>query len=394
MTADEFIRQHAHEPIEHVAFSLRQHPEWDAQYILRQIEGRQRLERKAPSIAKIENLIFPPRLSIEQCSGETAAQLKAQLVEQHISSRHRMADLTGGLGIDFASLAPLFDEAYYIERQEVLVNVARHNLPLMGVPEAHVVQADASEWLTQAPLLDLVFLDPARRDSVGRKVAGMADCEPNVLELLPLLRDKARYALLKLSPMLDLSSCLRDLPMASEVHIIAEKGECKELLVLLDFQLDRDAVLPDETAIFCHDGFLFQFSRSEEKSCTVRTTNQVFQYLYEPSAALLKAGAFKVVATRLQLLKLHQESHLYTSQALVNEFPGRTFRVLRTTNFSKKALREFTKGVKQANLSVRNFPATVTDLRKRLHLAEGGKEYWFATTLSDGSHVLIACEKV
>lgn len=394
MIADEFIRLHADEPVEQLAFRLQQHKEIDAAYVLRQIEGRQRMARKVPSLAQVDGLRFPMRLSMEQCSGEVAARYKADLVARRIGSRRCMADLTGGFGIDFAFLSPLFDEAHYVERQDELVELAAHNLPLMDARATTVEQGEAAEWLARAEQLDLVFLDPARRDEAGRKVVLLDDCEPNVKDLLPLLRRKCRYALVKLSPMLDIASCLQSLPAVAEVHVVAEKGECKELLLLLDFTTDKDPDFPDETVVFCHDGFDFCFTRTEEAQAVAPGTDRVMRYLYEPSAALLKAGAFKVVVARYGLLKLHPDSHLYTSDELVNDFPGRRFRVLRTSRFAKPQLRAFVDGVKRANLTVRNFPGTVAALRKRLRVAEGGEEYWFATTLNDQTHVLIACEKV
>lgn len=394
VTAEEFIAQHAAEPIDRIAFALQSQPHLDKQAILRQIEGQRRMAKKLPNMVGVEGIHFPSRLSMEQCSGEVAAAYKRDLVARKIGHGVSMADLTGGFGVDFSFLALLFDEAHYVEQQEDLVAVARHNFPLLGLNHASLHLADAAQWLNVAAEQTFVFLDPARRDAAGRKVAGLADCEPNVLDLLPVLRHKTKFAMLKLSPMLDIAACLRDLPMAAEVHVVAEKGECKELLVWLDFSLDTAVANADNVPIVCHDDFTFCFTRVEEKNAPMVGCDCVSAYLYEPSAAVLKAGAFKTLCQRWPVAKLHPESHLYTSAEYVADFPGRKFRVLRQGDFSKKSLRWFVGEVKQANLSVRNFSSSVAALRKRLKVSEGGVEYWFATTLGDGSHVLIACEKV
>ena len=219
----------------------------------------------------------------------------------------------------------------------------------------------------------------------------LEDCEPNVVELLPLLLAKSKVCILKLSTMLDLHQALQALRCVAEVHVFAERGECKDLLLVLRKECNNSDVSP---VIYCaDDAHRFAFTADEEMTAVPAYTATLGAYLYEPSAAVLKAGAFKSLAQRFDVKKLHPNSHLYTSDTLHADFPGRAFSVERTCGFGKRELKAFCADTAQANLTVRNFPASVADLRKRLKLREGGSDYWFATTLTDESHCLIACRK-
>ena len=385
------IQELRKENIARLALRLAGHP--DAPFLLRQVEGWQRLSVKVPSWAAVDDLHYPHRLALEQCSGEVAARYKAELVKRLFpDGAESMADLTGGLGVDFSFVAPHFKRAAYVERQEELCNLAIHNFPLLGLHHALVHHTDGIEYLHQMQAVDLLFLDPARRDAVGRKTVLLEDCEPNVVALLPLLQKKSKVCILKLSTMLDLHQALASLKCVTEVHVVGERGECKDLLLVLRSDCNNT---PMPTVIYCaDDAHRFSFTAEAEAEATPCYTAVLEKYLYEPSATVLKAGAFKQIAVHFNLKKLHPNSHLYTSNTLHTDFPGRACTVERTCGFSKRELKDFCAGVTQANLTVRNFPATVADLRKRLKLREGGATYWFATTLSDDSHCLIACKKV
>jgi hypothetical protein len=378
------------EHISRLALRLAGHP--DAAFLLRQVEGWQRLSAKVPSWAAVEELHYPHRLALEQCSGEAAAGYKSALVGRLFPhGAEAMADLTGGLGVDFSFVARHFKHAHYVERQEELCTLALHNFPLLGLKNVSVHHADGADYLRQMAPVNLLFLDPARRDSAGRKTVLLEDCEPNVIELLPLLLEKSQVCILKLSTMLDLHGALMALAHVAEVHVFAERGECKDLLLVVRRESNNSDVPP---VIYCaDDAHRFAFTEDEEATALPTYTATLGAYLYEPSAAVLKAGAFKSLALRYGLKKLHPNSHLYTSDRLHADFPGRAFCVERTCGFGKRELKAFCADTTQANLTVRNFPATVADLRKRLKLREGGSAYWFATTLADESHCLIACRK-
>lgn len=358
------------------------------------------LEKKIPGWAGIDGLQLPPALSMEQCSGQTAALYKARLVARWQAGggigRERMADLTGGFGVDFTHLAPLFRRATYVERNDGLCRTAAHNFPLLGLDAAQVVCAEADAVVPTLEGMDLVYLDPARRDGAGRKVLLVEDCTPDVSQLLPGLLRRSRAVLVKLSPMLDITRALRSLAaVPAEVHIVAVGGECKELLFAFGAGLAPD-LPPGSRAhrIVCRDDrFTFAFRSDEEEAATVEYAAGVDSYLFEPGAAVMKAGAFRLVARRYGLAKLHPNTHLYTAGHAVDGFPGRQFRVKAVSSFGKRDVRGLLRAGDRANLAVRNFPGTVAELRKRFRLKDGGTDYWFATTLADGRHVIIVAEK-
>lgn len=357
------------------------------------------LDKKIPDWADIHGLQLPPALSMEQCSGQTAARYKARLVSQWQTDgqlgRTRMADLTGGFGVDFAHLSPLFRRSTYVERSEELCRVAAHNFPLLGLDGAEIRCAEADTVIPTLDGLDLIYIDPARRDGLGRKVLLIEDCTPDVTQLLPELLRRSHTVLVKLSPMLDITRALRSLALpAAEVHIVAVGGECKELLFAFHSATDT-AAAGSARRIICHDDrYTFTFRPEEEAEAVVQYTDRVGQYLMEPGAAVMKAGAFRLVAARYGLAKLHPNTHLYTAGEAVTDFPGRQFRVKAVSSFSKRDVRALLRTDDRASLAVRNFPGTVAELRKRFRLRDGGTDYWFATTLGDGRHVIIVGEKV
>ncbi len=368
---------------------------------LRQIEGRQLAARKLPIWAARERLIFPPKLAMEQCSSEATAEYKVQVLKEMCTRLHlntegetSMVDLTGGFGVDFSFLARPFTHATYVERQAELCEVATHNLPLLGLSHVRVVNAEATHFLEEMPPTDIIYLDPARRDGAGRKTVAITDCEPNLEMLLPTLQAKSRLTMVKLSPMLDITQALQALPGITHVEVISTDGECKELLLCIPSA--PAAQKPSlRAANLLRDGRrqTLTFTPDEETQAACPYTSTLRKYLYEPNASVLKAGAYRITAMRFGLEKLHPNSHLYTSDTLVPDFPGRTFQVQTVSGFSRKELKTCLQGVEQANLTVRNFPARVDELRKRLRLREGGHIYLFATTLTDGSHALLHCIK-
>ena len=442
----DYIRRHASDDVRQLA--LRPVPDGVVlRQALTQIEGRQLAARKLPAWAATDGLLFPPRLSLEQCSSEATAQYKQALVRRLLASLPPASspsrppasssslpsvsspvpspslpsvsssvpspslppaavavasatvppvcfvDLTAGFGVDFAAVAPLFARATYVERQEVLCDIARHNLPLLGLPEAEVRCSSAEEVLQELAdnPVTLLFLDPARRDAAGRKVALIEDCTPDVCALQGQLRAAAHYVLIKLSPMLDLTAALRSLQGVVEAHVVSVDGECKELLLLLAAEAS-DA----EPLIHCSYSPTvppLTFRMSEERSSSAVMAAGLQQYLYEPDAAILKAGAFKVLCQRYPVSKLAPDTHLYTSGEPVADFPGRRWKVIGSCSFAKSELRRLLSDVPAADLTLRGFPGSVAQLRKQLHLREGGSAHFIATTLADGSRHLIRVER-
>lgn len=393
----DFILRNRQEDVRKLA--LKKAPEGvDLAMALQQIEGWQTAVRKLPSWAGREGLWFPPRLAMEQCSSEQTATYKRALVKRllHIGSTPAdgtMMDLTGGFGIDFSFMAPLFTRAVYMEQQPELCRIARHNFTVLHLDQTEIREGNSSEKPQDWPDAELCFIDPARRDAAGHKTVAIEDCTPDLTTLQDFIHRKARFCLIKLSPMLDIQAALRVLRGVSEVHAVCVQNECKELLLVA-------AQPPAHPVVFhCADiekerTECFTFTAEDERKADCTYAQAVGKYLYEPNAAILKCGGYRTLAARYGLCKLHPNSHLYTSDLFREDFPGRTFLVENASGFGKKEVNKLLRDISQANLTVRNFPATVADLRKRLHLKEGGETYLFATTLNSGEHVLLRCRKV
>ncbi len=388
-----FIQEHRQDDVRALALQAGKYPQVDMAEAVVQIAGWQIAEKKIPLWAQTEGILYPQHLSMEQCSSEVTARYKASLV-----SGESFADLTAGLGVDCSFMARNFSRATYVERQEILCDLARHNFPLLGLSHIQVCQADGVTYLQQMEPVDCLFLDPARRDSHGGKTVAISACEPDVCALESLLVEKGRCVWVKLSPMLDLGTALRELKYLREIHIVAVNNECKELIALLKKPLDNDYLSGNEIRMFCEQAVNnllttpFSFTLSEERNAVCTWAEEVEDYLYEPGASLLKAGPYRLLSERYGVRKLQANSHLYTSRQEV-DFPGRRFRVLDVTDFGKKNLKQFLQGVEKANLTVRNFPTSVAELRKKLKLKEGGELYLFATTLHAGQKVLLKCVK-
>ena len=383
-----FIEENARADVRSLALQAKKYPLVDMAMAVVQIAGRQIAEAKVPSWYRTEGLLYPKHLSMEQCSSEATAIYKAGLVEGD-----SFADLTGGFGIDCSFLSRKFKQADYVERQAELCELAKHNFPLLGL-SIGVHNEDGVEYLKQMQPVDCLFLDPARRDGHGGKTVAIADCEPDVSALEDLLVEKAKKVMVKLSPMLDLSLALKHLKYVREVHIVSVNNECKELLLILQKEsASSDITIHCEHIVNASEHQSFSFTQEQERTSDCPLATEVGAYLYEPNASILKAGAYRSLTQTYACKKLHASSHLYASEQFIEDFPGRRFKVEAVSGFGKKELKEFLQGMEKANLTIRNFPSSVADLRKRLKLKEGGEDYLFATTLADESKVMIKCRK-
>ncbi len=392
----EYIKVHGDEDVRQLALRGIKEPEVDLMEAIRQIAGRQTARKKLPSWAAYEEILYPPHLSMEQCSSEETARYKASIVPVG----QTLVDLTGGFGVDFSFLAPHYEKAVYVERQEELCEIARQNFNTLGI-RAEIICADGETYLQQIGHASLIFLDPARRDSQGARTYGISDCTPDVLKILNVLLQKADHVLLKLSPMLDWRKTVTDLGInhVRQVHIVSVKNECKELLVFLSKQSEGLSIFcVNDSDILCYNedySPLTPFSAppsESSKNSSLLTSHSPF--LYEPNASIMKAGCFDVVCERYNVCQLAQNSHLFISPDFIDSFPGRKFRIINISSMNKKELKEKINPLKKANITVRNFPLPVNELRKRLKLSEGGSHYIFATTLAQGDHVLLVCEQI
>ena len=382
-----FVKEHAADDVQRLALEVRKHPEVDAHFALDQIAGRQKSRTKLPSWAEVDDLIFPPSVSMEQCSSEATASYKSSLV-----SGESLVDLTGGFGVDFSFLASRFSRAVYVERQEHLCHIAEHNFKVLGLSHVQVVNDDAEHYLATMSVVDLIYLDPARRDGAGNRVFRLDDCTPNVVQLLDLLLTKGRQVMIKLSPMLDVSQALRQLRGVSEVHIVSVAGECKELLLLLSAKHEGDVKI-----VCVNDGQTFTYRLGEPVVMPMQWSGELPAegdlYLYEPNASMMKAGCFGQLAQRYGLQAVAQQSHLFVAERPISDFQGRKFVVNDITTLNSKELKQKLAGITQANVAVRNFPLKAAELAKRLRLKDGGSVYIFGTRLANGKNVLLLCEK-
>lgn len=490
MTTAEFIQEYREKDTRQLALQSARFPDVDMPYALDQIKGWQTARRKLPTWAACDGIVYPPHLSMEQCSSEPTAQYKLNLAmewarrvesselrvesseggvessEREVESSEfrvenseegvdnsseqpatlnsqlstlnchasRMTDLTGGFGVDFSFTSCAFASATYVERNAQLCHMVEHNLPLLGIDNAKVVCADAVDYLSTLDMQTMIFLDPARRDQHGAKTVMLADCTPDVVQLLPQLLKKSRFTMLKLSPMLDWHKAVEDLQgTVREVHIVSVGGECKELLLVLSEEIES------ELKVFCADleagggsgeaglsGGSSSSSLSSEPSFprtpsfpsatsspSVHSNASLFVYapgasrpapnsklktpnskfLHEPNASIMKAGCFDELAAAYGVSPVSRNSHLFLSAEPVDGFPGRSFSIERVTTLNKRELRQALAGIEKANIATRNFPLSVAELRKRLKLKDGGDVYIFATTTAEDEHLLLISHK-
>ena len=430
----DFIRQYQDDDVRQLAFLGSKYPEVDMPFALDQIRGRKMARVKLPRWASLEGIIYPPHISMEQCSSESTALYKAELAarllglpasssgtEMKAENEIEFVDLTGGFGVDFSYIAArLGVKSMYVERQAHLCEAAKENFGRLGLKNAIVKNEDGIEVLhsfhpkkKDAASADdslgitydqprsllktnlglkIIFIDPARRDDAGNKVVSLKDCTPDVTVLQEEMLSMADYVIIKLSPMLDWHRAISELSHVREVHIISANNECKELLLVLSARN-----MGENLRIYCtNDAQSFVCDELDMESSQVKiapSTLEEMQYLYEPNASLMKAGCFGVLSGRYDARMLSKNSHLFVSQVPIEAFPGRSFRIIAVSSFNKKELKRHLSGITKANIATRNFPLSVAELRKRLKLKDGGETYIFATTLSDDSHVLVITEK-
>ena len=436
MTTAEFIQEYREKDTCQLALQSARFPDVDMPYALDQIKGWQTARRKLPTWAACDGIVYPPHLSMEQCSSEPTAQYKLNLAMEwarRVDHASRMTDLTGGFGVDFSFTSCAFASATYVERNAQLCHMVEHNLPLLGINNAKVVCADAVDYLSTLDMQTMIFLDPARRDQHGAKTVMLADCTPDVVQLLPQLLKKSRFTMLKLSPMLDWHKAVEDLQgTVREVHIVSVGGECKELLLVLSEEIES------ELKVFCADleaGGSSLSSGSSSSSCSSLSSEPSFprtpsspiapsspsapsnaslfvytpgslrpapnsklktqnsKFLHEPNASIMKAGCFDELAAAYGVSPVSRNSHLFLSAEPVDGFPGRSFSIERVTTLNKRELRQALAGIEKANIATRNFPLSVAELRKRLKLKDGGDVYIFATTTAEDEHLLLISHK-
>lgn len=383
-----FVLEHQNEQAERLLLAAGRWPEIDVRRAARVIEARRKVRDKIPSWYARPELDYPGRLPLEQCSSEIMARYKQTFVPQG----GRIADLTGGLGVDCWFMSRKAAEAHYCEHNGELCRTARHNFNLLEDRPGFritVHEGDGLAWLrAQSSRFDLLYLDPARRSKMAKRVYDIADCEPDLLAVKAVLLEKAGRVLAKISPMADIARTLSLFPETRELHVAATGGEVKELLLLLE---TGNSGRPAPLIVADDDGRRFVFTPADEAAAEVRFADQVGAYLFQPSKALRKAGAFRLLSARFDLAKLAPSTHLYTADSPSGDFPGKCFEVEEVLDWSKEAQRQLHRRFDRLEMTAINFPLATEALRSRLGIAAGGQQHLFATTLSDKRKILIIC---
>ena len=393
----DFIREHADDDVRQLALRGSKMSEVDLSYALEQIAGRQKARTKLSSWASIDGIVYPPHLSMEQCSSELTARYKASIAGKGAL----FVDLTAGFGVDMAFIAQGFQKAVHVERQPQLCAISSENYNVLGLNHIEVVCGDGVEYLHTMNHADLLFIDPARRDEHGGRTYGIADCTPNVLEMLDEMLEKADRVMIKLSPMLDWRKAVADLGKVNDVHIISVDNECKELLLAVNSEERGKNSASPSLRVVCvnllSDGnkecFEFDGYHASPSSSAFHFSPFDSRFLYEPNASIMKAGCFGLLEQRFGVMQLDKNSHLFVSDKEVIGFPGREFLIEKRTSMNKRELKAALADIDKANITVRNFPMSVAELRKRLKLKEGGEVYIFATTIANEGHQLLVCRK-
>ena len=363
--------------------------EW--RWMLQQVEGRQRTHDKLPTFAQIEDWWYPVRLSCEQCSSEATARYKAAIIRQEGKKQDILIDLTGGYGVDTYFLSEQTAQAHYVERNEELCRIAQHNFQIANKP-IHVHNTSAEDFLAQYSMAGsvssdvkkevVVYLDPARRDAHGGKVFRIEDCEPNIIKILPSLRAISSTILIKFSPMLDITSALQSLGNEWNVHVVALHNEVKEII----FVTGNNRI---HAVNILHEGNdQFSFTRSEEKSALCAMADCICEYIYEPNAAIIKAGAFRLVSERYQLHKLDHNTHLYTADQLTENFPGRVWKAIAQPIKNQRDIAAL--GIQRAAILTRNYPLTPEELRKKFKVQESDSHFLIGARIATKPTLILA----
>jgi 16S rRNA G966 N2-methylase RsmD len=380
-----FIKTHLSEKAENLLFKTNQ-PE-NIKVLVEQIIARQKIKEKLPSWHQNLDLILPKSISLEQSSSEKTAQYKAEIM-----AGDTLIDLTGGMGVDFFACSKGFKAAIYVEQNNVLAEITSHNGEVWGVKNTQFHIGNCVEYLTNySGKATWVYLDPARRSAAGNKVSYLADCEPNILKIKQLLLSKAENVLLKCSPMLDIDLAIKELENVCQVFILCLNNEVKELLFHIK---TKETNSINAKVVHFKNGFetAIDFDLVAEKNLNYKLSKPL-KYLYEPNAGIMKAGAFRSISEKYGCPKLHQNTHLYTSEAIIENFPGRIFEIIATLKPDKKEILKYIPSLK-ANLTIRNFPSTVDQLRKQLNLKDGGNEYLFACTNNFNQKIILQTKKI
>ncbi|WP_020530550.1 class I SAM-dependent methyltransferase [Flexithrix dorotheae] len=384
----QFIEKHLNDDLNQLALNAQKYKDIPIPFIISQINGRLKAKKKLPFLLEYSKILYPKKISMEQCSSEITGRYKAQLYKGN-----KMIDLTGGFGIDCLFFAEKFKEVHYVERDKELCEIMRHNSQILGIDNILVNHSNSETVLDKnTEDFDLIYVDPARRDEHKSKIVNFQDCQPNILEIRRKLLKQGSKILIKASPLLDIKLAIDQLENVSVIHVISIKNDCKELLFELANQECLAPTIRCVNFIDKENFMAFETKLNAEKNATVEYSLPE-KYLFEPNASIMKAGLFRSVSQNLNLKKLHPNSHLYTFNKFRENLPGRVFEIENTFNFNKKDLKRLQK-LKKAHIKARNFPLSVQQIRKKTGLQEGGEVYLFATTTLNNELIVIESKKM
>ena len=386
---NQFIKDNKEADVHQLALLSSRFPEVDMTLAIRQIHGKQKIKFKVPLFYSTDEILYPLQLSLEQSSSESTANYKSILC-----TGYSLVDLTGGFGVDCYFMARRFKQVTYVDHLDELCILAKHNFKVLNMDYIQIIHSETEDYLNNLDHTDWIFIDPARRSTAGKKVVMLSDCEPDVSSLYPLLLKKATQVMIKLSPMMDVTEAIRELPNTNEVHIISVENECKEVLLILNQTVGNTIKVKTINIGKNNENQLFEYDLDNEPTAEVSLATKIDKYLYEPNAAIMKSGAFKLIGNRFTLNKLHKNTHLYTSNEFIEEFPGRIFEVTGQWGNSKKELKDIILRTPKANISTRNYPLSVEELRKKLKIKDGGDIYLFACTMNNDQKVILETIKV
>ena len=383
-----FIREH--ENADTGALLLRHKTIFDlpAKFIVEQIIARKKAKIKFPNLLANDRIIFPPTLNIEQSSSEQTALFKKEFIGALGGKLNAAVDLTGGFGIDTMALRNLFHSFDYVEPNEALLKIVAHNFHELGIANVRLHATTAELFIKSSDThYDLIYLDPSRR-VLDKKVVTFHDCLPDVTRLEGKLLSQSDVLLVKAAPLLDIKQALRDLTSVEKVVVLSVKNDCKELLFLCRKGATQEPIIVASNLETAQPDITFTFSEEEMQQVSFSDAKA---FIYEPNASILKAGAFKTIGARYQLSKLNPNTHLYTSEQIVEAFPGRVFRMKHVMRPDARSARELLPG-RKANVVTRNYPLSADELKKKLNIGDGGDIYILAFT--DSSKKVVVAERI
>lgn len=380
----EFIEAHKNDLLIDVALLLSKQTTFDKEFILAQINGIQKAKSKIQEFYDTRNIIYPTKLSLEQCSSEKTGIYKSQLIKGKT-----LVDLTGGFGVDSFYLAKEYEQVTYIEQNTELYKTVKHNFGLLKATNIKLVNSTAEEFIkNNTQEFDVVYIDPSRRNQ-NKRVFKLDECSPNIIELAPELFQFSDKILIKTAPLLDIKQTLKDLKNVSKIWVISVNNDCKEVLYLLEKGFSSEPEINTINLSKTNQEFSFNYSQENEAGVEL---SEPENYLYEANSAILKAGAFNSICEEYNIKKIAQHSHLYTSENLVENFTGRCFKIEHIIQYNLKEFRKL--NITKANVSCRNFKNNVAQVKQKLKLKDGGETYLFATTDLNDKPVLVVCSKI